>query len=231
MMEPGKYKILLVDDEKDIIEFLSYYLKMEGFQVSSAYNGIEAIEKAKAENPHIILMDVMMPEMDGMTAVQELRKIPKLDNTLIVFLTARAEDYSQISGFESGADDYLTKPIKPGVLVKRLQALLRRSKKIEKESDTIHIRDMIIDPSAYVVEKAGVKINLPKKEFAVLYLLASIPNKVFRRDEIFHEIWGDDVIVGDRTIDVHIRKIREKIGIDNIKTVKGVGYKFENIDS
>ena len=227
-MEAGKYKILLVDDEEDIIEFLTYNLEKEGFLVSTAYNGIEAIEKAKAETPHLILMDVMMPEMDGITAVQQIRKIPKLDNTLIVFLTARAEDYSQIAGFESGADDYVTKPIKPKVLIKRLEALLRRSKKIEKESGAIVIHDMTIDPTAYVVEKAGEKIYLPKKEFALLHLLASIPNKVFRRDEIFHEIWGDDVIVGDRTIDVHIRKIREKIGIDNIKTVKGVGYKFED---
>ena len=226
-MDAEKYKILLVDDEEDIIEFLTYNLEKEGFQVSAAYNGREAIEKAKAENPHLILMDVMMPEMDGMTAVQHIRKIRKLDNTIIVFLTARAEDYSQIAGFESGADDYVTKPIKPKVLIKRLEALLRRSNKKMKENETIHIHDMSIDPTAYVVEKAGEKIFLPKKEFSVLYLLASTPNKVFRRSEIFHEIWGDDVIVGSRTIDVHIRKIREKLGINNIKTVKGVGYKFE----
>ncbi len=227
-MDAEQYKILLVDDEEDIIEFLTYNLEKEGFQVSSAYNGREAIEKAKIENPHLILMDVMMPEMDGITTVQQIRKISKLDNTLIVFLTARAEDYSQIAGFESGADDYVTKPIKPKVLIKRLEALLRRSKKKAKEDETIHIHDMSIDPIAYVIKKAGEKIYLPKKEFDVLYLLASTPNKVFRRNEIFHEIWGDDVIVGDRTIDVHIRKIREKLRIKNIKTVKGVGYKFEN---
>ncbi len=227
-MDTEQYRILLVDDEKDIIEFLTYNLEREGFQVSAAHNGLEAIEKAKTENPHLILMDVMMPVMDGITAVEQIRKIHQLDNTLIVFLTARSEDYSQIAGFESGADDYVTKPIKPKVLIKRLEALLRRSKMKTNKKETLIIQGMSIDPTAYVVIKSGEKIHLPKKEFGVLYLLASTPNKVFRRNEIFHEIWGDDVIVGDRTIDVHIRKIREKLGIKNIKTVKGVGYKFEN---
>ncbi len=220
------YKILLVDDEKDIIEFLSYNLKKEGFQVITAFDGEEAVRKAKKELPHLILMDIMMPKMDGITAVEQIRKIPKLDNTLIVFLTARSEDYSQIAGFESGADDYVTKPIKPRVLIKRIMALLRRSKKVDEKNTTIQIGNIIIDPQRYVVNKNDKTISLPRKEFGVLYLLASKPNKVFRREEIFHEIWGDDVIVGSRTIDVHIRKIREKVGLDNIITIKGVGYKF-----
>lgn len=226
-MDYSNYKILLVDDEEDILEFLSYNLEREGFQVTTALNGLEAIEKAKAELPHLILMDVMMPEMDGITAVEHIRKIRGLDNTLIVFLTARAEEYSQIAGFEAGADDYVTKPIKPKVLVKRVIALLRRSKIANIKNSGIEVNNMVIDPSRHVVIKSGEKIYLPKKEFAILYLLASSPNNVFNREDIFREIWGDDVIVGDRTIDVHIRKIREKIGIDNIKTIKGIGYKFE----
>ena len=226
-MENNSFKILLVDDEEDILEFLSYNLEREGFRVSTALNGIEAIEKAKAEMPHLIIMDVMMPEMDGITAVEQIRKIKDLDNTLIVFLTARGEDYSQIAGFEAGADDYVTKPIKPKVLVKRVAALLRRSKITDAPRKTIEVNNMIIDPVRHVVLKDGEKIFLPKKEFGILYLLASTPNKVFNREDIFREIWGEDVIVGDRTIDVHIRKIREKIGIKNIQTVKGVGYKFE----
>ncbi len=223
----GEYKILLVDDEEDIIEFLSYNLKKEGFQVLAAFDGEEAVRMAKKELPHLILMDIMMPKMDGVTAVEQIRKIPELDNTFIVFLTARSEDYSQIAGFEAGADDYVTKPIKPKVLVKRIIALLRRSKKTEKKNVSIQRAGLTIDPMRYVVIKENKVIALPRKEFGVLYLLASKPNKVFRREEIFHEIWGDDVIVGSRTIDVHIRKIREKIGIDNIKTIKGVGYKYE----
>ncbi len=223
----GDYKILLVDDEEDIIEFLSYNLKREGFEVLTAFNGEEAVKIAKKELPHLILMDIMMPKMDGMTAVEQIRKIPELDNTFIVFLTARSEDYSQIAGFEAGADDYVTKPIKPKVLIKRIIALLRRSKITDKKNASIQRADIIIDPLRYVVIKGETTIALPRKEFSVLYLLASKPNKVFRREEIFHEIWGDDVIVGSRTIDVHIRKIREKVGLDNIKTIKGVGYKFE----
>lgn len=221
----GQYKILLVDDEEDVIEFLSYNLKKEGFRVLTAFDGEEAVKKAKKELPHLILMDIMMPKMDGMLAVEKIRKIAALDNTLIVFLTARAEDYSQIAGFEAGADDYVTKPVKPKVLVKRIMALLRRSRKTDIVPVERH--DITIDPSGFVVMKGSEKITLPKKEFKLLHLLASKPNRVFRRDEIFHEIWGDDVIVGNRTIDVHIRKIREKLGIDNIKTIKGVGYKYE----
>ncbi len=223
----GDYKILLVDDEEDIIEFLSYNLKKEGFEVLAAFDGEQAVKIAKKELPHLILMDIMMPKMDGMTAVEQIRKIPELDNTFIVFLTARSEDYSQIAGFEAGADDYVTKPIKPKILIKRIIALLRRSKITDKKNASIERADIIIDPLRYVVIKGDETIALPRKEFSVLYLLASKPNKVFRREEIFHEIWGDDVIVGSRTIDVHIRKIREKVGLDNIKTIKGVGYKFE----
>ncbi len=223
----GNYKILLVDDEEDIIEFLSYNLKREGFAVLVAFDGVEAVKIAKKELPHLILMDIMMPRMDGMTAVELIRNIPELDNTFIVFLTARSEDYSQIAGFEAGADDYVTKPVKPKVLIKRIIALLRRSKKTEKKNESIERTGIVIDPLRYVVIKGDKTISLPRKEFSVLYLLASKPNKVFRREEIFHEIWGDDVIVGSRTIDVHIRKIREKVGLENIKTIKGVGYKFE----
>lgn len=226
-MDFSDYKILLADDEEDILEFLSYNLTKEGFQVITALNGSEAIEKAKEHEPHLILMDVMMPGMDGITAVENIRKISALDDTLIVFLTARGEDYSQIAGFEAGADDYVTKPVKPKVLVKRVQALLRRSKRSDEPTKNIQIKDLSIDPQQYTIIKSGKKMNLPKKEFEILYLLASMPNKVFRREDIFHEVWGDDVIVGDRTIDVHIRKIREKIGLTNIKTIKGVGYKFE----
>jgi len=225
-MDYSKLKILLVDDEEDILEFLGYNLRKEGFQVITANNGLMAVEKARKEKPQMILMDVMMPEMDGITTVQEIRKIPALHDTLIVFLTARAEDYSQIAGFEAGADDYVTKPIKIKVLISRIVALLRRSMKTETKS-AIKINDLVIDQDRYVIIKEGKEILLPKKEFKLLRLLASFPNKVFSREEIFSRVWGDDVIVGDRTIDVHVRKIREKIGIDNIKTVKGVGYKFD----
>lgn len=225
-MDFGQYKILLVDDEEDIIEFLSYNLKKEGFQVSAAYNGKQAIEKAKEEVPHLIIMDVMMPEMDGITAVSEIRKITKLDDTLIIFLTARAEDYSQIAGLEAGADDYISKPIKPKVLISKLISLLRRSVK-KDESNIINVNDLTIDQEQFVVYRNNKQISLPKKEFNLLKLLASAPNKVFTREEIFSKVWGDDVIVGDRTIDVHVRKIREKTGVDYIRTIKGIGYKLE----
>ena len=215
-----------MDDEEDILEFLSYNLLREGFEVSIANNGIRAIERAKEEQPHLIIMDVMMPKMDGITAVEEIRKIPELDNTLIIFLTARSEDYSQIAGFEAGADDYVSKPIKPKILISRITAMLRRSAKAD-DSKVIKINGLEIDPSSFVVLKNGKKISLPKKEFKLLQLLASSPNKVFTRDEIFTKVWGDDVIVGDRTIDVHIRKIREKIGNEYITTIKGIGYKLE----
>ncbi|PKP29783.1 MAG: DNA-binding response regulator [Bacteroidetes bacterium HGW-Bacteroidetes-16] len=225
-MDQSKYKILLVDDEEDIVEFLSYNLEKEGFNVVTAVNGQEAIQKAKKELPDLIIMDVMMPKMDGMTAVQEIRKIKALEETIIVFLTARSEDYSQIAGFEAGADDYVSKPIKPKVLMSRINALLRRSSKKEKIPTVIELNNLIIDPERFIVIKEGEKIILPNKEFKILALLAASPNKVFSREDIFAKVWGNDVIVGDRTIDVHVRKIREKIGIDNIRTIKGVGYTF-----
>lgn len=227
-MDFSKYRILLVDDESDVLEFLSYNLKREGFVVFTAQNGREAIEKAMEVQPHLIVLDVMMPEMDGIETCEELKKIPLLKNSLVVFLTARGEDYSQISGFEAGADDYVTKPIKPKLLISRLKALLRRiSDQPEPVNETVEVADFVIDTERYLVLNKGQEIVLPKKEFELLRLLASKPNKVFTREEIFSRIWGDNVIVGDRTIDVHIRKIREKIGLDVIRTVKGVGYKFE----
>lgn len=227
-MDNSKISILLADDEEDILEFLSYNLKKEGYQVFTAINGIKAIEKARRHKPTLILMDVMMPEMDGISAVQEIRKIKELNNTIIMFLTARSEDYSQIAGFDAGADDYVTKPIRPNVLVSKIASLLRRSSINDnnKSLEIIEIDNLIIDHEKFVVIKNGSNITLPNKEFKMVYLLASAPDKVFSRDEIFNKVWGNDVIVGDRTIDVHIRKIREKIGLEYIKTVKGVGYKF-----
>lgn len=229
-MDFSKFRILLVDDETDVLEFLSYNLKREGFQVAQATNGREAISKAKTDNPHLIVLDVMMPSMDGIETCEELKKIPTLRNTFIVFLTARGEDYSQISGFEAGADDYITKPIKPKLFISRLKALLRRlqDSHLEVAHETLQVKDFIIDSERFVVINNGQEIVLPKKEFELLRLLASKPNKVFTREEIFSKVWGDNVIVGDRTIDVHIRKIREKIGLESIRTVKGVGYKFED---
>jgi two-component system alkaline phosphatase synthesis response regulator PhoP len=226
-MDYSRYKILLVDDEEDIVEFLSYNLSKEGFRIFTAYNGIEAVEKAEKEEPHLIILDVMMPEMDGIAALKEIRKIKKLNDTLIVLLTARSEDYSQILGFDAGADDYVTKPVKPKVLVKRVMALLRRLKQDDQQNEKLHIGGLVIDPLKYVVKKEGKEIALPKKVFELLYLLASKPEKVFTRDEIYSKVWGNDVVVGDRTIDVHIRKIREKLDLENIRTVKGVGYQLE----
>jgi two-component system alkaline phosphatase synthesis response regulator PhoP len=226
-MENG-YNILLVDDEPDIVEFLGYNLKQEGFKVHIANNGKDAVKIAREIIPHIIVLDVMMPGMDGMETCAELRKIPALKNTLIMFLTARGEDYSQIAGLDAGADDYITKPIKPRVFVSRINALLRRYQAEQHPGNSpLTIEGLIIDQERYLVIKDNKEIILPRKEFELLLVLASRPNKVFNRDEIFARIWGNDVIVGERTIDVHIRKLREKIGIDNIKTVKGVGYKFE----
>ena len=227
-MDYSPYKILLVDDEEDILEFLSYNLSREGFKIITACNGLEAVQKAKSELPHLIILDVMMPEMDGISALKEIRKIKKLNDTLVILLTARSEDYSQILGFDAGADDYVTKPVKPKVLVKRVMALLRRSKSNSGTPDKIEISGLVIDPVKYVVIKNGKEIILPKKVFELLYLLASQPDKVFTREEIFTRVWGNDVVVGDRTIDVHIRKIREKLNLENIRTVKGVGYQFES---
>ncbi len=223
-----EYIILLVDDEPDIVEFLGYNLKREGFKVYSANNGKEGLKIAKEVVPHAIVLDVMMPGMDGIETCVELRKIPQLKKTLIMFLTARGEDYSQIAGLDAGADDYISKPIKPRLFVSRINALLRRYQADpEQQKASIEIEDMVIDLERYLVIKDQKEIILPRKEFELLVVLASKPNRVFTRDEIFARIWGDSVIVGERTIDVHIRKLREKIGIDNIKTVKGVGYKFD----
>ena len=220
------HKILLVDDEPDILEFLGYNLKKEGYKVFTAPNGKEAISIAKKEIPELIVLDVMMPGMDGMEVCRELRKFSSLKNAMITFLTARNEDYSQISGFDSGADDYITKPIKPNVFVSRIKALLRRVEK-NSISNIIETAGIKIDREKYLVEQGGKEMILPKKEFELLHLLISKPGKVFKREEILNNVWGDDVIVGDRTIDVHIRKLREKLGEEYITTVKGVGYKFE----
>ncbi len=229
-MDYSKYKILLVDDEEDILEFISYNLEKEGFRIYKASNGTKAIEMAKKYEPHLILLDVMMPEIDGIQTCEEIRKIPTLSGVLIAFLTARGEDYSQIAGFEAGGDDYITKPIKPKLLVSRVKALLKRynisKKETEEESLIESIGDIQIDRERYLVMLKGKEMFLPKKEFELLNLLMSKPEKVFTREEIFHNIWGDNIIVGDRTIDVHIRKLREKLGNDYIRTIKGVGYKF-----
>ncbi|MBE0638963.1 MAG: response regulator transcription factor [Bacteroidales bacterium] len=228
MIQQESYKILLVDDEKDILEFLSYNLKKEGYQVLTARNGANAIKIARQESPHLIILDMMMPEMDGIETCSEMKLIPELKNSIIIFLTARGEDYSQIAGLDAGADDYITKPVKPKVLVSRIKALLRRYKQTESESNEIRLKDFVIDRERYLIRRDEKLITLPKKEFELLLLLASRPDKVFTREEIFTNVWGNDVIVGDRTIDVHIRKIREKLGLDVITTVKGVGYKFES---
>lgn len=230
-MNTKDYKILLVDDEPDILEFLSYNINKEGFEVFTASNGREAIDKAKKVNPHLILLDVMMPEMDGIETCELLRQDKKLQNTIIAFLTARGEDYSQIAGFDAGGDDYITKPVKPKVLVSRIKALLKRFKSVEsnesqENNSIIKQSNLVIDRERYIVIKDGNELVLPKKEFELLVLLISKPDRVFTRDEIFSSVWGDNIIVGDRTIDVHIRKLREKIGDEHIKTIKGVGYKF-----
>jgi two-component system alkaline phosphatase synthesis response regulator PhoP len=230
-MDNSNIKILLVDDEPDILDFVGYNLKAEGYKVATAASGKAGVAKAKEFKPDLILLDVMMPEMDGIEACDQIRKLPGLENTIIAFLTARGEDYSQVAGFEAGADDYITKPVKPKVLTSRLKALLRRRPVPEQEvPGKMEFSDLIIDPERYHVEIAGNVIELPRKEFELLSLLASKPGKVFTREEIMDRIWGTVVIVGGRTIDVHIRKLREKIGDDRIKTVKGVGYKFETID-
>lgn len=223
----SKKKILVVDDEEDILEFLSYNLKREGATVYTASNGVAAIEMARKKRPDLILLDVMMPEMDGMETCLQLRGRPETKNTIIAFLTARGEDYSQIAGFEAGADDYIAKPIKPRVLISRIRALLRRKEGDASTENAKELKSLKIDRDRYVVVKEGKELNLPKKEFELLSLLISVPGKVFTRENILSSVWGEDVVVGDRTIDVHIRKLREKIGSSHIKTIKGVGYKFE----
>jgi len=226
-MKKRNVKILLVDDDPDILEIVSYNLVQEGFEIFTASNGKEAIFKAIKEVPDLIIMDVMMPEMDGVEACENIRRIPALNHVIITFLTARSEDYSQVAGFDAGADDYITKPIKPKLLVSKVKALLRRINDQDKNSETINIHGIEINREEYKIIKDGVLIALPRKEFELFYLLASKPGKVFKREEILEKVWGSDVIVGGRTIDVHIRKLREKIGEDFFKTIKGVGYKFE----
>jgi two-component system alkaline phosphatase synthesis response regulator PhoP len=218
-------KILLVDDEPDILEIIGYNLSNEGYQIITATNGVEAVKKAKKELPHLIILDVMMPEMDGIEACNIIRKNPDLKDTLITFLTARGEDYSQLAGFDAGADDYITKPIKPKVLVSKIKALLRRFNE-QEAVDMVKIGNLVINRDEYKIVLNGKEIILPRKEFELLSLLASKPGKVFKRDEILDKVWGNEVVVGGRTIDVHIRKLREKIGDDSFKTIKGVGYKF-----
>ena len=230
-MKPTEQEILLVDDEKDVLEFISYNLNKEGYKVLTAHNGRDGIELARKFVPQLILLDVMMPEIDGMETCEELRKLRVLDNTIIVFLTARGEDYSQIAGFKAGGDDYIVKPISPKVLISKIKALIRRRDRAnnnneEQQSVIIEQDDIILDREKYIVLKKGKKLSLPKKEFELLALLISSPERVFSRNEIFGKIWGNDVIVGDRTIDVHIRKLREKVGEKYIQTVKGVGYKY-----
>ncbi|RZJ68608.1 MAG: response regulator transcription factor [Flavobacterium sp.] len=226
-MKKKEIRILLVDDEPDILEIVGYNLAQEGYQISTAENGREAIAKAKKELPQLIIMDVMMPEMDGMEATEAIRKIPELSNVIITFLTARSEDYSQVAGFDAGADDYITKPIKPKLLVSKVKALLRRLKDEGKNPETLNVGGIEINREEYKIVKDDKEIILPRKEFELFYLLASKPGKVFKREEILDKVWGNEVIVGGRTIDVHIRKLREKIGEELFKTIKGVGYKIE----
>jgi len=229
-MENSSYKILLVDDEEDILEFLSYNLRKEGYEVITASDGIEALNIAKTTLPDLIILDVMMPKMDGIETCIQMNEIPELKQSIKVFLTARSEDYSQIAGFSAGADDYITKPVKPKVFVSKVKALLRRvnsNSKATKSDNIIKLEGLIIDLERYLVIRNNEEIVLPKKAFELLHLLCSKPGKVFTREEILSTIWGNDVVVGDRTIDVHIRKIRDKLNLDNINTIKGVGYKYK----
>ncbi|MDB4292102.1 response regulator transcription factor [Maribacter sp.] len=226
-MKKKDIRILLVDDEPDILEIVGYNLSAAGYQIFTAQNGVEGIAKAKKKMPHLILLDVMMPEMDGIEACEVLRRTSGMENTIIVFLTARGEDYSQVAGFDAGADDYITKPIKPKVLVSKVKSLLRRVKDENSESeDIITVGNIVINREEYKIVNNGKEMMLPRKEFELLSLLTSKPNKVFKREVILDKVWGNEVVVGGRTIDVHIRKLREKIGEEHFKTVKGVGYKF-----
>jgi two-component system alkaline phosphatase synthesis response regulator PhoP len=218
--------ILLVDDELDILEIIGYNLTAQGYAVVTAQNGVEAIKKAKKHKPKLIILDVMMPEMDGIEACEKLRLIPELSETVITFLTARGEDYSQVAGFEAGADDYITKPIKPKVLTSKVKSLLRRFKSQEQAQQILELGNLTINREEYKILVDTQEMVLPRKEFELLSLLASKPGKVFKREDILDSVWGNDVVVGGRTIDVHIRKLREKIGEQKFKTIKGVGYKF-----
>ncbi|MDX5347279.1 MAG: response regulator transcription factor [Hymenobacteraceae bacterium] len=226
MQNPSNFKILAVDDDPDIVELLQYNLRKEGYEVAVAENGKKAIEVAQQFKPNLILLDVMMPVMDGITACRQLRELPELKDTFIVFLTARAEEFSEVAAFEAGADDGITKPIKPRALMSRVAAFVRRGQQQQEQQDTIEAGDLRIDRTSFAVYKDGQKITLPKKEFELLAFLATTPNKVFTREELLDNIWGNDVYVIARTVDVHIRKVREKVGEDKIKTIKGVGYKF-----
>lgn len=226
-MSTEKPKILLVDDEPDILEFISYNLNKEGFEVFTSSNGKDAIKIAIDKKPALIILDVMMPDLDGIETCRVIRETAELKEVLIAFLTARNEDYSQIAGFDAGADDYINKPIKPRVLVSRVKALLRRAGKMTGGEEILDINGFMIDREKYLIIKDNRQFNLPKKEFELIALLASKPGKVFTREDILKSVWGDDVVVGDRTIDVHIRKLREKLGDNYIRTIKGVGYKFE----
>lgn len=223
-MKKNKIKILIVDDEPDIIEILSFNLENEGYQVFSAENGKEALKLADQHLPNLIILDLMMPIMDGIETCERLRMDKKFNNTLIMFLSARGEDYSQVAAFQSGADDYVTKPIKPRILNSKVKALLRRF--TNEYGQVLSYRNIVIDSEKYIVEVDDNIINLPRKEFELLFLLASKPGKVFKREKIMESVWGSDIIVGDRTIDVHVRKLREKIGESFLKTIKGVGYQF-----
>ncbi|MCE2847022.1 MAG: response regulator transcription factor [Sphingobacteriales bacterium] len=220
-------KILLVDDEPDILEFMEYNLRKEGYEVFLARNGKEALEIARKERPQLVILDIMMPVMDGIEACRHLREMPELQHTMITFLTARNEEYSQIAGFDVGADDYISKPVKPRILVSRIKALLRRVNGVQPQAPVIQIGNLRIDREKYLVYKDEIPISFPRKEFELLSLLTSKPGKVFTREDILSRVWGNDIIVGDRTIDVHIRKIREKLGDESIKTIKGIGYKFD----
>jgi two-component system alkaline phosphatase synthesis response regulator PhoP len=225
-MKKSDITILVVDDDPDILEILSYNLNAEGYKVVVAENGVEALKKAKKKKPHLVILDVMMPEMDGIEACEQIRNTKGLEDTLITFLTARGEDYSQVAGFDAGADDYITKPVKPKVLMSKVKALLRRFKTDAKATSIYTIGDIIINRDEYKVTSEENEMTLPRKEFELLSLLTSEPNKVFKRDDILNTVWGNEVVVGGRTIDVHIRKLREKLGNHKFKTVKGVGYKF-----
>ncbi|GGW55100.1 two-component system alkaline phosphatase synthesis response regulator PhoP [Winogradskyella epiphytica] len=226
-MKKKDIKILLVDDEPDILEIVGFNLSAEGYQVIKGENGEEAVKLAKKHKPHLIILDVMMPKMDGIEACERIREFPQLSETIITFLTARGEDYSQVAGFDAGADDYIAKPIKPKVLISKVKALLRRLKSAENSTESVlTIGDLIIYKDEYKITVKGEEITLPRKEFELLSLLATKPGKVFKREEILDNVWGNEVVVGGRTIDVHIRKLREKIGDESFKTVKGVGYKF-----
>jgi two-component system alkaline phosphatase synthesis response regulator PhoP len=227
MSEKRKQKVLVVDDEQDIVDILTYNLEKEGFEVETASNGLLAVKKAVTFLPDLILLDIMMPQQDGVETCRQLREIPDLQHTFIIFLTARAEEYSEVAAFDVGADDYINKPIKPRALLSRISALFRRETKKEQEVSRVQVRDLVIDRTSYTVTHAGKTMILPKKEFELLYFLAKSPNTVFNREDLLQNIWGSDVFVLARTVDVHIRKVREKIGDDYITTVKGVGYKFD----